>query len=104
MTTDSTDPIPRTFEQWRHCIEHWCGIEITPEFIDKRLRALQDTNDYHTRRFIECYGEATVQLSSAGCSVRDRNAITHELSQQIFGAENQNEPYLAGTAGLIRER
>ena len=58
MTIDSTDPIPQTFEQWRHCIEHWCKIEITPEFIDKRLRALQDTNDYHTRRFIECYGEA----------------------------------------------
>lgn len=57
MTTEVSDPIPQNYEQWRHCIEHWCGIELTPDYIEQRLQALQDSNNHHTRRFIECYGE-----------------------------------------------
>jgi len=58
MTTEPTDPIPRTFEEWRYCIEHWCGIELSPQYIEQRLAAMQNTNDEHTRRFIESYGQA----------------------------------------------
>lgn len=54
--TDTDDPIPRTSEQWRHCIEHDCGIPLTAEFVAARIRALENPNDQHTRRFIECYG------------------------------------------------
>ncbi len=56
MTTE--DPIPRTREQWQYCIEHWCGIELTSEYVKKRIQALDNPNDEHTRKFIECYGSA----------------------------------------------
>jgi len=56
MKNEAGDPIPRNFQQWRHCIEHWCGIELTPDYVDQRLRALEDPNDHHTTQFIKCYG------------------------------------------------
>ncbi|TVS11877.1 MAG: hypothetical protein EA419_06785 [Wenzhouxiangella sp.] len=58
MTTETTDPIPRNYKEWRHCIEHWCGLELSPAFIEKRLQALRNPSDDHTRRLIECYGES----------------------------------------------
>ena len=51
MTTEHTVPIPRTRE-------HWCGIELTPQYIRTRIEALENQRDEHTRRFIECYGPA----------------------------------------------
>jgi hypothetical protein len=61
MTTETSDPIPRNYEEWRYCIKYWCGLELTPEFIAKRLQALNDHKDHHTRRLLECYGEAHLQ-------------------------------------------
>ena len=61
MTTEIGEPIPRNYDEWRHCIEHWCGLELEPTFIAKRLKALSDPNDDHTRRLLECYGEAHLQ-------------------------------------------
>lgn len=51
------DPIPQDFQSWRHCIEHWCGIELTPKFIDKRLAELEQPDHEPTRKFIQCYGQ-----------------------------------------------
>jgi hypothetical protein len=56
--TDFDDPIPSTVEAWRHCIEHHCGIPLTPEFAAERIRALENPHHEHTRKFIECYGKA----------------------------------------------
>lgn len=61
MTTETSDPIPRNYDEWRHCIEHWCGIELKPEFIAKRLSALQNASDEHTQRLRACYGEDHLQ-------------------------------------------
>lgn len=58
MTNETGDPIPRNYDEWRHCIEHWCGITLTPDHIAMRLHALKDNNNEHTRRLLECYGEA----------------------------------------------
>ncbi|WP_255405882.1 hypothetical protein [Nitrosovibrio sp. Nv4] len=33
--------IPRTFGEWRHCIEHDCGVRLPREFIEKRLAILR---------------------------------------------------------------
>ena len=52
------DPIPRTVEQWRHCIVVDCRIELTRDYVERRIRELEDPNDHGTRRFIECYGTA----------------------------------------------
>ncbi|MBA4144033.1 MAG: hypothetical protein H0X43_13925 [Nitrosospira sp.] len=50
--------IPQTFREWRHCIEHECGIQLTPWFIEKRLRILGQRQHEETLRFIRHYGEA----------------------------------------------
>ncbi len=56
--TEFTDPIPRSFKHWRYCIERWCGLELTTEFIDSRIAALENPKDEHTRRFVDCYGQS----------------------------------------------
>jgi hypothetical protein len=56
MNTESTDPVPGTREEWRHCIEQWCRIELTPAFVQARIEALENPHDEQTQRFIECYG------------------------------------------------
>lgn len=49
--------VPQTFEEWRHCIVVECGLELTAEFIDKRITCLQKTSEYHTQEFIRLYGQ-----------------------------------------------
>ena len=39
------DVVPRTYEQWRHCITVDCGMALTPAYIEQRLHALRDDND-----------------------------------------------------------
>jgi len=56
MTEREDDAIPQTFEQWRHCIEHHCGIPLTTEFAEKRVRELENPGNEHTQRFIQSYG------------------------------------------------
>ncbi|WP_070962466.1 hypothetical protein [Vibrio sonorensis] len=49
--------IPTTYEEWKHCIVTDCGVDLTPQYIEQRLNALQDKNDEHTKQFIRVYGE-----------------------------------------------
>ncbi|MEM6481242.1 MAG: hypothetical protein AAF922_02105 [Pseudomonadota bacterium] len=50
--------IPQSYQEWEHCITVECGIPLTPDYVAERIEALQDTNDHHTQKFIEQYGEA----------------------------------------------
>jgi hypothetical protein len=47
---------PQTFEAWRTCIEKDCGIVLTHDFVDARLKALKRPTDPTTARLIELYG------------------------------------------------
>lgn len=49
-------PLPQNYEEWVHCITVKCGIELTLEYIEKRIVALQDTADFRTKQYIEVYG------------------------------------------------
>jgi len=49
--------IPRTYEQWRHCIEHDCGIRLTTDFVQERLAVYADATHTETKRFTELYGD-----------------------------------------------
>lgn len=49
--------IPATYEEWRHCITVLCGMTLTPEYIQQRLRALRNPSDRMTARFREVYGD-----------------------------------------------
>lgn len=48
--------IPRNYQEWHHCITVECGLTLTPEFIEERIRLLQDSNDYQTQQFMKLYG------------------------------------------------
>lgn len=48
---------PRSYDEWRRCITVDCGIDLTPSFIEARLRALRDPSDSHTAGFVELYGD-----------------------------------------------
>jgi hypothetical protein len=49
--------IPHTYEQWRQCIEHDCGIRLTPDFVQERLAIYADATHTETKRFAELYGD-----------------------------------------------
>jgi hypothetical protein len=49
--------IPKTFDEWRQCIEHDCGLPLTQEFIQKRLTVFRQPRHEETLRFIHHYGE-----------------------------------------------
>ncbi len=49
--------IPETYEQWHHCITVICRQPLTPEFVDKRIKALNDPKEHTTQRFVQLYGD-----------------------------------------------
>ncbi|MEO0372884.1 MAG: hypothetical protein AAF231_15620 [Pseudomonadota bacterium] len=50
--------VPTTYDEWEHCITVQCGIPLTAEFVDERIKAMTDETDIHTRKFIEQWGVA----------------------------------------------
>ncbi len=54
--------IPANYNEWRYCITVKCGLDLSPEFIEERIRQLTDVVDLETARFIELYGDNYRQL------------------------------------------
>ncbi|WEF24875.1 hypothetical protein [Paracoccus sp. S3-43] len=52
------DFVPRTYEEWEHCITVKCGIPLTADYLAGRIAALEDGHDFHTGKFIERWGPA----------------------------------------------
>lgn len=50
--------IPNDYPTWHHCITVECGIELTANYIEKRLAALEDDNDSTTQQFVRLYGQS----------------------------------------------
>ncbi|MEY6433435.1 hypothetical protein ABC977_13585 [Thioalkalicoccus limnaeus] len=48
--------LPSDYPSWRYCIEKKCGIPLTRDFIEERIRVLGDRNQEETRRFVQTYG------------------------------------------------
>lgn len=53
--------IPRTYDEWKNCIINDCKIDLTYDFVQKRLSIYQDRNHKETIKFIELYGEPHYQ-------------------------------------------
>lgn len=49
--------LPKTYAEWKHCIEVDCGIPLTTSFCERRIQALDDEQDRHTQAFRDKYGE-----------------------------------------------
>ncbi|MEM6266444.1 MAG: hypothetical protein AAF707_02885 [Pseudomonadota bacterium] len=48
--------VPSTYDEWEHCITVKCGIELTPDYVSKRIAGLEDQSDFFTRKFIDLWG------------------------------------------------
>ncbi|MCP1676834.1 hypothetical protein J2T57_004007 [Natronocella acetinitrilica] len=53
----NTDPIPDSYEAWRHCITEDCGIPLTVAFVEERLTVWQNSEHEETQRFRRLYGD-----------------------------------------------
>ncbi|MEM1196334.1 MAG: hypothetical protein AAGH57_09545 [Pseudomonadota bacterium] len=53
--------VPNSYEEWEHCITVKCGVELTADYVAKRIAALQDGNDHYTRKYTELWGDAQRQ-------------------------------------------
>ena len=53
--------LPRTYDEWKYCITVKCGIALTQDYINERLRALSTTNDHATAKFVEMWGSEHYQ-------------------------------------------
>ncbi len=49
--------LPLTFKDWKNCIINDCKIDLTKNFIEKRLAIYQNKNNNETKKFISLYGE-----------------------------------------------
>ena len=52
--------IPRSYAQWRHCIEVDCGIALTPAYMTARVTVLTSQAD-EPQRFARLYGQAHLE-------------------------------------------
>lgn len=50
--------IPKTYEQWRHCIVIECGIPLSRTYVTERMAAWNDASSDETTRFRRLYGDA----------------------------------------------
>ena len=48
--------VPTNYQEWKHCITVKCKIELTSEYVQRRIVALCDETDKHTRQFIDLWG------------------------------------------------
>ena len=58
---NSENVIPRSYEQWRYCIEVLGKIKLTPTYLNERLAIFTDAENSECKRFAQLYGEDHLQ-------------------------------------------
>ncbi|MGL4608841.1 MAG: hypothetical protein ACRCYY_04020 [Trueperaceae bacterium] len=53
--------IPKTFQEWQHCITVECGIALNAAYVAERVNVLSDPKHQETQKFTARYGEAHTQ-------------------------------------------
>ena len=53
--------IPLTFEEWKNCIVNDCGINLTKEFAQSRLKVYTDEGNAETVKFKKLYGKVHLE-------------------------------------------
>ena len=48
--------LPRSFSEWRHCIEKLCQTPLTEDFVERRIAELGSLSTKLDQRFVELYG------------------------------------------------
>lgn len=49
--------IPNDYNSWKHCITIECGIELSKDFLQNRIRVLTDVTNQETQKIILLYGQ-----------------------------------------------
>lgn len=49
--------IPGTFSEWKHCIEVECRLDLTKDYVTRRLAILRQADAEETLRFRKLYGD-----------------------------------------------
>jgi len=49
--------LPKSFQDWKICIEQRCGIPLTPDFAKTRLSIYSNGSLPETQRFVKLYGD-----------------------------------------------
>lgn len=49
--------IPKSFPEWKDCIENKCNIQLESQFIEDRLRSYTNESNPETIKFKQLYGE-----------------------------------------------
>lgn len=57
MTPIPTLTIPQNYREWHQCITVACGIKLDIEFIESRIKILENKNHSYTETFIQLYGK-----------------------------------------------
>lgn len=47
-----------SYAEWHDAITGRCGLSLTPDYCQERIRALGDSRDASTKAFLDLYGEA----------------------------------------------
>ena len=55
-TSQMSDLIPQSFEEWKSCIVNDCKIKLTKAFAEKRLQVYENDSHPETRKFAALYG------------------------------------------------
>ena len=76
--------VPQTYEEWKHCITVKCGIALTPHYARERIAALADKKDFHTQKFIECWGATIMAKRSPGFDGQKQNFDKHRMTRPRY--------------------
>ncbi|MEM9364851.1 MAG: hypothetical protein AAGD07_02570 [Planctomycetota bacterium] len=53
--------IPKSYAQWRQCIEVRAKLKLTPSYINERLSELEDGEHTRTQEFAKLYGASQLE-------------------------------------------
>ena len=77
--------LPRTYDEWKYCITVKCGIALTQDYINERLRALSTMNDHATAKFVEMWG-LSIRCQSVGLN---RQRVSSKATKILVSFEFQ---------------
>ena len=53
--------IPKSYNEWKHCIVEKCKIPLTPQYIQSRMEALESDSSPESMKFRKLYGDEHFQ-------------------------------------------
>lgn len=55
--------IPKNFYEWHKCITEDCCIQLTPNFVQERIKVFENDTHAETIKFKQLYGVQQLQMT-----------------------------------------